>query len=196
MKLFATNHNLSRHINAVHEGKKINFSSFNESTNQNKENSRHQNKTVEKLLQCKFCYKTFRRECAVKQHEEMCKEMKNKKLMELKSTIKFEPIKIENYQEIDANKTQNNGQQLSINPDLLHFGFKNIGFKNDNSRNSVNEDCAKDLTVSENIKCEPIKSEPKRSKLPYVCNICGRKCQSPSKLASYKNSYRRKAIFM
>ena len=46
------------------------------------------------------------------------------------------------------------------------------------------------------IECDPIKSEPqkcepkilksKRSKNPYVCEICERRCQAPSKLASHK----------
>ena len=91
---------LRRHIIAVHEGKKINGSSFNESANQDKENSRNRNKNFKKLHQCKFCNKTFRRGSAVKQHEEICKEMKNENLMESKSTVKFElverePIKCE-----------------------------------------------------------------------------------------------------
>ena len=39
---------------------------------------------------------------------------------------------------------------------------------------------------SEPLKFEPTNSEPKRSKLPYVCDICERKCQSPSKLELHK----------
>ena len=51
----------------------------------------------------------------------------------------------ENYQQKDGNQTKNNVQQLSTNPDLLYFAFKN-----GNSCDSFPEDCAMDLTVSEN----------------------------------------------
>jgi KRAB domain-containing zinc finger protein len=92
---FATKHNLIRHITVVHEGKKLTTSGLNESVNHKKENSSCLNQTDEKLHQCKYCYKTFRRNCALQQHEETHKEMQNEKLMEFKRTIKFEPIKYE-----------------------------------------------------------------------------------------------------
>ena len=69
--------------------------------------------------------------------------------------VKEKPIQTisklkENCQEKDGRKIKNNRQQLSINPDLLHFDSKNIEFKNDNSYDSFNEDCAMDLTFSMN----------------------------------------------
>ena len=54
----------------------------------------------------------------------------------------------ENCQENYDRKIKNNRQQLSKNPDLLHFHSKNIEFKNGNSCDSFNEDCAMDLTFS------------------------------------------------
>ena len=67
----------------------------------------------------------------------MCKEMKNEKLMEFKSTIQFEPVKRE---------------PIKCEP----------------------------------IKCETIKCEPKRSKTPYLCEICKQTCVSFIKLEIHK----------
>ena len=75
------------------------------------ENSRNQ--IVEQLHQCKYCYKTFRRSCALKQHEETHMEMNNEKLLEHKSAIKLEPTKSENYQDKGANETKNNAHDCS-----------------------------------------------------------------------------------
>ena len=91
---FANKHNLSRHIAVVLEGKKLSTSGLNESANYRKENSRCLNQTDGELHQCKYCYKTFRRECAL-QHEETHKEMQNEKSLESKRDVKFEPKKCE-----------------------------------------------------------------------------------------------------
>ena len=92
---FANKHNLSRHIAVVLEGKKLSTSGLNESANYRKENSRCLNQTDGELHQCKYCYKTFRRGCALKQHEETHKEMQNEKLKESKRDVKFEPTRSE-----------------------------------------------------------------------------------------------------